>query len=390
MKKTLLILSMIATIAITFFACSEERDHTNPLDSEYWERDEAVPSNLTATVLSETSIKLDWSYSATNIDGFKIDRKVGAAGTWVTDYATVGANVKTYTNTGLTTGTTYYYRVRAHYLTYFSSYTSEVSEWTRLEFIEIPTGSFSMGSTTGYSDEQPVHTVNITRPFYLGKYEVTQNEWQTTMGSNPASGYGVGDNYPVYYVSWYAILVYCNKRSIAEGLTPCYTISGSTDPATWGAVPTSSNATWNAVTCNFSAKGYRLPTEAEWEYAARYNDGRTYPWGETAPSGTLCNYNSNVGAATVVGSYPSGNSNLGLCDMAGNVWEWVWDWYATYLSTTQTDPSGPTTAQSYRVLRGWSWSSNYDYKGEGEYYNECGNGVGECRKISAVKGMINF
>lgn len=227
-------------------------------------------------------------------------------------------------------------------------------------YISIPIGSFSMGSTT-LSNEKPIHTVNISRGYYLGKHEVTQNEWQKVMGINPSSGYGVGDNYPVYHVSWYSILVYCNKRSIAEGLTPCYTISGSTNPANWGEVPTSSNAIWNSVTCNFTAKGYRLPTEAEWEYAARYNDSRTYPWGETLPSSTLCNYSNNVGATTAVGSYPSGNTNLGLCDMAGNVWEWVWDMFAIYASATETDPDGPDTAQTVRVLRGGSLGYNYNY-----------------------------
>jgi formylglycine-generating enzyme required for sulfatase activity len=332
--------------------------HSNPFQA---------PTGLTAFVASETSIKLDWEDNYTGEEGFKIDRKIGTDGTWVTDYATLGANIKTYTNTGLTTGTYYYYRIRAYYSTYNSYYSNEVYTATIGTMIEIPAGSFSMGQTDVAT---PVHTVNITRPFYLGKYEVTQKEWQTTMGRNPASGYGVGDNYPVYSVSWYSILVYCNKRSIAEDITPCYTIGGSTDPNTWGGVPESSNSTWNSVTCNFSAKGYRLPTEAEWEYAARYNDGRTYPWGETAPSSTLCNYYSNVGATTSVGSYPSGNSNLGLCDMAGNVWEWVWDWYATYPTTTATDPDGPDTAQNYRVLRGGSLLTADDrLRSAGRYYN---------------------
>lgn len=223
--------------------------------------------------------------------------------------------------------------------------------------VSIPTGGFSMGQT---GIGEPVHSVIINRASYLGKYEVTQQEWLTVMGSNPS--YFTGDlNRPVEQVSWYAILVYCNKRSIAEDLEPCYTISGSTDPDVWGAVPTSTNSTWDAVICNFSAKGYRLPTEAEWEYAAQYNDERTFPWGETTASSTLCNYNYNVGTTTAVGSYPSGNSKLDLCDMAGNVWEWVWDWNAIYPSTAETDPDGPDTAQTTRVVRGGSWFYNFVY-----------------------------
>jgi titin len=320
----------------------------------------AAPTNLAATVESETSIKLTWTDNSIGEEGFKIDRKVGSTGTWVADYASVGSDLTTWTDTGLTTGTAYYYKIRANNSMYYSSYTSEVYDtpWAISRFVSIPTGSFSMGQV---SVAEPIHTVNITRPYYLGKYEVTQKEWTDIIGTNPAHDYGVGDNYPVYFVSWYDILVFCNKKSIAEGLSPCYTISGSTDPAAWGSVPTSTNDTWNTVTCNFNAKGYRLPTEAEWEYAARYNDSRTYPWGETAPSNTLCNYNSNVGSTTAVGSYPGGKSYLGLYDMAGNVWEFVWDWLATYTSSLQTDPEGPTTPQNYKIRRGGSFYSNVDF-----------------------------
>ncbi|HQO10045.1 MAG TPA: SUMF1/EgtB/PvdO family nonheme iron enzyme, partial [Clostridiales bacterium] len=317
-----------------------------------------APTNLTASVETDTSIKLEWTDNSSFESGFKIDRKLGVTGSWETDFTTLGANVKTYTNTGLTAGTTYYYRVRAYFSTFYSEYTNEVNAIPTVPegFASIPTGSFDMGSTTGDSDEAPVHRVNITRPYYLGKYEVTQKEWQDIMGSNPASSlYGMGENYPVYHVSWYSILVYCNKRSITEGITPCYTISGSTDPITWGSIPTSSNSTWDAVTCDFNVKGYRLPSEAEWEYAARYNDGRTYPWGETAPSSTLCNFDANVGKTTIVGDYSSGISSLGLYDLSGNVGEWVWDWYDTYPIAEQSDPLGITSG-TYRVVR----NSNYN------------------------------
>jgi formylglycine-generating enzyme required for sulfatase activity len=177
-------------------------------------------------------------------------------------------------------------------------------------------------------------------------------------GSNPASGYGVGDNYPVYFVSWYSILVYCNKRSIDEGLTPCYTISGSTDPATWEVYLQAQILLGTLLPATFlqKATGYRLKLNGNMQQDTM--TGRTYPWGNTSPTSSLCNYNGNVGATTAVGSFPSGNSNLGLCDMAGNVWEWVWDWYTTYPSTTQTDPSGPTSAQSHRVLRGGCGSTS--------------------------------
>ncbi len=313
----------------------------------------AAPTNLTASVESETSIKLTWTDNSVGEDGFKIDRKIGAAGTWVTDYASVASNVSTWTDNGLSIGITYYYRARAYNLTYNSNNTSEIyAEIAPAGFVSIPIGSFDMGQT---GVEIPVHNVSITRPYYLGKYEITQKEWLTIMETNPAHNYGVGDNYPVYYVSWNAILVYCNKRSITEGLTPCYSINGSTDPTTWGNIPTSSSSTWDGVICNWEADGYRLPTEAEWEYAAQYNDERTYPWGETIPSSDLCNYNSNVGSTSIIGSYPLGKSKLGLYDLSGNVREWVWDWFSSYTSDSQIDPTGPVIVDGNRIQRGGSF-----------------------------------
>ena len=223
-------------------------------------------------------------------------------------------------------------------------------------------GIFQMGSTNGEDDEKPVHFVNISS-FFIGKCEVTQAEWLATMGSNPSNF--TGDlNRPVEKVSWYDILVYCNKRSIAEGLTPCYTINGSTDPTTWGSVPTDdNNASWDAATCNWLATGYRLPTEAEWEFAARGgNSSKGYIYSGSNTVGDISWNGINSGNTThAVGTKVP--NELGLYDMSGNVWEWNWDWYGDY----STNPTGAATG-SYRVFRGGSFSFGCRVADRSNYY----------------------
>ena len=177
----------------------------------------------------------------------------------------------------------------------------------------------------------------------------------------PAEG-EVQERRPVEKVSWYDAIVYCNLLSIKEGLTPCYTIKGSTDPAAWGMSPTSTGAEdydyWKSVTCDFNADGYRLPTDAEWEYAARggqagITDGSwNYDYSGSDTSENVAWYYSNSDYTTHEVGKKQANA-LGLYDMSGNVWEWCWDWYGGYPSGTE-DPAGPY-AGSYRVLRGGSW-----------------------------------
>ena len=237
-------------------------------------------------------------------------------------------------------------------------------------FVLIPAGTFQMGSNVGYSDNKPVHEVTITKPFYMGKYEVTQAEYEKYCSygsSSPSSDKGDGDNYPAYYVSWYDALVYCNKRSMAEGLTPCYSISGSTDPEKWGTVPTSSNNTWNAVVCNWNANGYRLPTEAEWEYAARAEDNTVASLTYSGTSdvnklGEYAWYSSNSNSKThEVGTKKA--NGFGLYDMSGNVCEWCWNWFTNSYDAEAEGGSDPTgaSAGSSRVSRGGSWVDVSDY-----------------------------
>ena len=199
-------------------------------------------------------------------------------------------------------------------------------------------------------------------------HEVTQSEYETycTYGSSTPSGtYGAGTDYPAYYVSWYDALVYCNKRSMAESLTPCYTIGGTTDPAQWpdavsdGAGkycgPSSDDATWNAATCDFTANGWRLPTEAEWEWLARGGDSEAEAWEKTyAGSDTLGDvawYTMNSGDTTPHEVKQKAANSKGLYDMSGNVWEWCWDWDGTIAADT---PADGAVSGSRRVLRGGS------------------------------------
>ena len=230
------------------------------------------------------------------------------------------------------------------------SYTDGICECGMREMVLIPAGTFQMGSNAGFSDNKPVHQVTITKSFYMGKYEVTQAEYEKYCSygsSSPSSSYGDGDNYPAYYVSWYDALVYCNKRSMAEGLSPCYSISGNTDPSKWGTVPTSSDSTWNAVVCDWNANGYRLPTEAEWEYAARAGDDTvdslTYSGtSDVNKLGDYAWYNDNSNSTTHEVGTKKANA-FGLYDMSGNVYEWCWNWFTnSYDAETEggSDPTG--------------------------------------------------
>lgn len=241
-------------------------------------------------------------------------------------------------------------------------------EWSSdVRFVLIPAGTFQMGSEKGESDNKPVHEVTITKSFYMGKYEVTQAEYEKYCSygsSSPSSKYGDGDNFPAYYVSWYDALVYCNKRSMAEGLTPCYSISGSTDPEDWGGVPTSSNNTWNAVVCDWNANGYRLPTEAEWEYAARAGDNTVdnLTYSGTSDEKKLDEYAWYDSNSTIktheVGTKLS--NAFGLYDMSGNVFEWCWNWYTDSYDAEAEGGSNPTGASSgsKRVSRGGGLDGN--------------------------------
>ncbi len=253
------------------------------------------------------------------------------------------------------------------------------------DMVLIPAGSFLMGATTNVGHETitsavPQHTVTVSA-FYMDKTEVTKAKWDEVYTWATSHGYafdnvgsGKATNHPVHTVNWYDAVKWCNARSERDGFTPCYTNNGVTFKT----------GTSTSVICTWSATGYRLPTEAEWEKAARGGAAsRRFPWSDgNTIQHARANYYADPGSYTYdtsptsgghpsysTGGYPYTSpvgsfapNGYGLYDMAGNVLEWCWDWLLStyYASCPAENPTGPGSG-TIRLLRGGSWDWGADF-----------------------------
>lgn len=207
------------------------------------------------------------------------------------------------------------------------------------EMIKIEGGEFQMGNSEGTNDVKPVHNVKINS-FWFSEYELTQEEWEKTMKTNPS--YMKDGDFPVTNISWFDAVRYCNQKSLEDGYTQCYRIEKNSDGN-------------NTVVCDFNANGYRLPTEAEWEYAAKGgNQSKNFDYAGSSTASEIgwFDSNSDFEIKKIMQKKPN---ELGLYDLSGNVWEWCWDHYSAdyYENSPDDNPKGPGEGEE-RVMRGGS------------------------------------
>ena len=213
-------------------------------------------------------------------------------------------------------------------------------------FRYVPSGDVTIDSKT--------FTTNYD--YYMLEHEVTQRMWMYVMGCGNNPSNWTGENRPVEKVSWYDALVFCNRLSDSLGLKRVYSISGDTNEANWGPIPTSNNSTWNAVVCNWDANGVRLPTEVEWMHAAKEGTDADYLYSGTTNDSANYSWIYYCGNVTHYVKQKTPNA-LGLYDMTGNVWEWCWDRGGSLPSSGQTNYRGPSSGTN-RENKGGCYSSS--------------------------------
>lgn len=293
-----------------------------------------------------------------------------------TTSAPVGTNSGSYTTPPLAATTRYWVNVSNVFGFVSSSLcTITIGAQPPADMALIPAGSFTMGDSLDGDSYAPPVTVNVSA-FLMGKNEVTKALWDEVRTWGASNGYndlaqgaGKAADHPAQTISWWDVVKWCNARSQKEGLTPVYTVSGAV-----------MKTGTTAPSANWSANGYRLPTEAEWEKAARGGlSGKRFPWGDTIShsqanyyalssfsydlSGSMNNYHPSYATGSTPYTSPVGAfaaNAYGLHDMAGNVWEWCWDWYgaSTYSNASgATDPRGANSG-SGRVGRGGGWGDD--------------------------------
>jgi formylglycine-generating enzyme required for sulfatase activity len=316
-----------------------------------------APTGLTATMTSLSSIALSWQDNSSIEQGYKVERKTGSGGSWSVIY-TAGSNAESYTNTGLTANTTYYYRVRGYAGTSYSGYSNESSATTTytagyvqsfplgttgltIEMVWVPAGSFLQGAYSGESgsssDELPQHWVTFANGFWMGKNEVTQAQWEAIAGSWSFYFDGHPD-YPAENVSW---------NDITNTFLP-------------------------ALNSQSGGNVWRLPSESEWEYGCRAGTTTRYYWGDDlsySQIGSYAWYSGNSGSTThTVGTKQPNSWNL--YDMSGNVYEWCEDyWHSNYTGAPTNGSAWLSPSSSFRVLRGGSWSgSGINCRSANRYY----------------------
>lgn len=259
--------------------------------------------------------------------------------------------------------------------TYYVAIDAQNGGFEPFGMVVIPGGSFAMGCDSGKKDERPTHMVTIDS-FFIDRTEVTQKDYKAIMQSNPSEFEG-DSTLPVEQVTWFDAVLYCNERSKRDGLDTVYSFKDTAVKGNTKEKPRliSQNQNYklyyhsytihttcrnlNGLKINFKKRGYRLPTEAEWEYACRAGSSTMYYWGEKINDDYLWFNGTSFSSTHPVGMKKP--NTFGLFDMAGNVWEWCNDWYAADGYDTvnsNKNPRGPSTGES-RVLRGGGIDDNF-------------------------------